>query len=803
MRWQRILRPLLGLFALAFAIWVGVSIRGRKPLPPSATPIRTDPEAVVESTKGSSYTHKGAAQDVRIDYDKLFTYQSGRSRFLGARITVLGRAGRDFDIRANEAEIAENQSQIDLRGAVVITTSDGLKIETENATYTESDGVTRAPGPVRFNRARMAGTSVGASYDRQRDVLWMLDQAHITVAADDKGAGAADVTSGAAGYAKRDRYIRFERNVRMKRGSQILSAEGAVVTLEAAADVVEQIELRGSAQVAGVGQGANGLEAMRSRDMNLGMADDGQTLQQATLIGEAVLRVAGGPGAPAQQLASQAIDVEIAPDGQSVQGLSAQDDVQLDLPAASAAAPTRRIRSRSLDADGEPGVPGLRTARFKGDVEFRESAPATKEKPAVERIVRAPALETKLQSGLGTIDRATFTEGVSVQDGTRTAKGPTMIYDVAQGTIALSSPAGVTGFVQVSDERINIEAGSLEWTLDGTRMLAKTNVKSVLKPGGGAAAGGKVVKRPSMLTADQAINVTAADMTYNQQTGHAEYSGDAQLWQGATSIRAKTITLDEATGNLTAKDTVRSVMRVEAKSSSKAEGATTKAEPVPAKPSPAAATPAPPATATATAAAPPVAAGAAAGPPRAAGPVRAAGAGVAPAAPTPSTPGAAQASAAPGGKSKSAVVASDTIATANELVYDDAERRARYTGTARMVGDQGDLRGERLELYFDESGRGLSRLEGFDNVRFDLKARPGGSRRWGNGVRITYFADDERYVLSGPRATVVERMEAQQCRETTGRTLTFFTSTDSVVVDSDNNSRTLTQTGTTCQEPTP
>ena len=96
---------------------------------------------------------KGAAQDVRIDYEKLFTYQSGRTRFFGAKISVLGRAGRDFDIRANEAEIAENQSQIDLRGAVVITTSDGLKVKTDNATYTESDGVTRAPGPVQLHAA--------------------------------------------------------------------------------------------------------------------------------------------------------------------------------------------------------------------------------------------------------------------------------------------------------------------------------------------------------------------------------------------------------------------------------------------------------------------------------------------------------------------------------------------------------------------------------------------------------------------------------------------------------------------------
>lgn len=525
MRWQRILRPALGLFALAFAIWVVVSIRERKPAPGSALPVRTDEKAISESTKGQSYMLEGSAQDVRIDYDRLLTYQSGRARFVGARIAVLGRGGRDFDIKANEAEIAENKSQIDLRGAVVITTSDGLKVETETATYTESDGVTRAPGPVRFSRARMTGSSVGASYDRQRDVLWMLDQAHITVAPDDKGAGGADVTAGAAGYAKRDRYIRFERNVKMRRGPQIISADGAVVTLEAAADVVEQIELRGSAQVAGVGQGANGLESMRSRDMNLGMADDGQTLQQATLVGEATVRLAGGASGPAQQLASQAVDVEIAPDGQSVQGLSAQDDVQLDLPAANPGAPTRRIRSRSLDADGEPGVPGLRTARFAGDVEFRESAPAAKDKPAVERVVRAPALETKLLSGLGTIDRATFTEGVSVKDGTRTASGPTMIYDVAQGTIAIASPAGATGFVQVSDERVNIEAGSIEWTLDGTRMVAQTNVKSVLKPGAGPA-GSKAVKRPSMLTADQPINVTAASMTYNQQTGHAEYTGD-------------------------------------------------------------------------------------------------------------------------------------------------------------------------------------------------------------------------------------------------------------------------------------
>jgi lipopolysaccharide export system protein LptA len=768
MRWQRILRPALGLFAIGFAIWVGVSIRNRAPEPPPSATERMGEGVIARSTKGQTLMIEGAAEDISIEYEELLSYSSGQSKFIKAHVKVKGRAGRDFEIVANEAEAAANQTQIDLRGDVRITTSDGLTVETDAATYTQSDGVTRAPGKVTFTRARMKGSSVGASYDQQRDVLWMLDQARITVAPDETGAGGADVVAGAAGYAKRDRYLRFERGVQMRRGTQVMSADGAVVTLEPGADVVEQIELRGSSQVAGVGQAANGLESMRSRDMNLGVADDGQTLQEATLVGDAVVHVAGGPGAPAQQLSSQAIDVELGPDGQAVQGLTAQDDVQLDLPP-SGKAPRRTIRSRTLDADGEPGQVGLKVARFSGDVEFRETAPASKDGPAVDRTVRAPHLEARLQSGLGTIDKATFTDGVSIKDGARTAQAPTMVYDVAQGLIALARPEGAGGFVQVSDERLNIEAGSLEWTLDGTRMVAQTNVKSVLKPGG--AKDGRAVKRPSMLTGDQAINVTAAAMTYNQQTGHAEYTGDAQLWQGATSIRAKSITLDESTGNLTAKDSVRSVMRVEAKSNSrepeKGKGAA-------AKPNPPVAAPATPA------AARPDPAGAAA-----AVVAAATAAGAVPAARKPET------------------ITTETIATASELVYDDAERRAKYTGTARMVGEQGDLRGDRLELYFDESGRGLSRLEGYDNVRFALKAREGRGPRSGQGVRLTYFAEDERYVLSGPRATVREQLTPSECRETTGRTLTFFASTDSVVVDSDNNSRTLTQTGTKCQEPTP
>jgi hypothetical protein len=96
MRWQRILRPALGLFALAFAIWVGVSIRGRKTQPPAPASERIGKDVLARSTKGQTFLIKGSAQDISIAYDELFNYTSGQSKFIGARIKVMGRAGRDF-----------------------------------------------------------------------------------------------------------------------------------------------------------------------------------------------------------------------------------------------------------------------------------------------------------------------------------------------------------------------------------------------------------------------------------------------------------------------------------------------------------------------------------------------------------------------------------------------------------------------------------------------------------------------------------------------------------------------------------
>ena len=101
--------------------------------------------------------------------------------------------------------------------------------------------------------------------------------------------------------------------------------------------------------------------------------------------------------------------------------------------------------------------------------------------------------------------------------------------------------------------------------------------------------------------------------------------------------------------------------------------------------------------------------------------------------------------------------------------------------------DLGDLRADRIDVILAEKGGHIDRLEAYTNVSMKVDARTA------VGERLTYFADEERYVMSGAGTKSVKVIEA--CRETTGRTLTFFKSTDRIIVDGNEEIRTQTRSG--------
>ncbi len=133
-----------------------------------------------------------------------------------------------------------------------------------------------------------------------------------------------------------------------------------------------------------------------------------------------------------------------------------------------------------------------------------------------------------------------------------------------------------------------------------------------------------------------------------------------------------------------------------------------------------------------------------------------------------------------------------TIASSQDMHYEDALNRATYTTNAHVNGPQGDLRGVKIELYLVEGGGALERAEAYDDVKLKTDLRTA------TGARMTYFAADERYLMKGAPVNVIE-----ECRETTAKSLTFWRSTDRILADGSEEKRTLSKSSGSCGQASP
>ena len=125
---------------------------------------------------------------------------------------------------------------------------------------------------------------------------------------------------------------------------------------------------------------------------------------------------------------------------------------------------------------------------------------------------------------------------------------------------------------------------------------------------------------------------------------------------------------------------------------------------------------------------------------------------------------------------------------ANEFMFDDSVHQAIYTTDASLLGPRGDLTADQISLFFMSDGRTLERIEATGHVEL---AMPGRSI---TGESLVYHDAEGRYEMEGGPVHVIEEIDAQ-CRETTGRTLTFFLTDDAVSVDGESEVRTETLRG--------
>jgi LPS export ABC transporter protein LptC len=701
MKWQRVARLALIVVALATIAGVVLTMRKRQAPASAVGVVREDRKAVAESAGGRMTQATGMRIPGFIDYERQFAYEDGSLRFVKPTLTTT-RSGRDFTLKGTEATIGPNQEHIAVNGDVVLTASDGLRATTDEATYSNGEQIVRVPGQIEFSRGRMRGSGVGMTYDQRRDVMWLLDKARIQVAPDKGKDPGLRLESGAAGLARRENYVRFDRGFTARRDAMTMNADAAMAYLSDDEERLESLELRGNSRIVMNDAVDGGLQSMQAKEINLDYADDGESLERAVLAGGGAIQLMGTAGQPGRRIAGETIAIDVGPGG-DVTGILARDKVRFVVPA-SGETPERVITSVSMRAEGEAGE-GLTSAQFSRDVEFTEQGKGT---PA--RVARSRTLSVVLGAG-GSVDDAQFAGGTEFEDGETKARSLDARYLISQGRLLL------TGEVkqqppQVRDARIAVTATSIALTFEGPKMKATGAVQSVSQPAPRPDEQKPAAAHvPGLLEDDQPANVTAAALDYDGGAATATYTGGARLWQKDTAINADTITVDEKTGNLTASGQVRTSMPFE-----QLDTKTNTPRKV------------------------------------------------------------------------------TSIATSKDMHYEDAARRATYTTNAHVFGPQGDLTAQKVEMYMVEGGGALERVEGYKDVV--LKA----DDRTAVGERMTYFAADEKYLMTGPSVSIDEPKE---CRKTTGKSLTFWRSTDRLLVDGNEEKRTQTLDGGTCGQAAP
>jgi LPS export ABC transporter protein LptC len=714
-KWQKNVRRGLAAFGIVCAIVIYAAIGERQSSTPPELLPRLDPRSIIESTGAAFQQFSAAKQEYLIEAERQLTYEGGATKFIGVTIKVKERAGRDFVISGREAQAGEGQKDLQVTGDVRLSASDGFVATTDHATFSNADATVRADGPVSFQKGRMSGSGVGMRYDQSADVLTLADAVRVAVT-DETGKTTMEFTSTSATLARAEDYLSLEGNVHALRGEQILESDRGRALLSEDDELVTYIEMRGNARVVG----GEAFDSMSARDIDLDYSESGDLLERVVLQGGGTVVLAGADEDAGRQFEGESLELLFAPD-QTLTQATGRGGVRMILPAG-ASASSRTIKARSFDASGEPGK-GLTAARFDDQVEFEETENTRR------RVARSAALRTTL-SGQG-VTSAVFTTAVSFEtEGLRASAGEVQ-YDPARGGLRLRGAEG--GRVpRVADENIEIDADTIDVTIEGPHMLAKGRVRTVLRPRTPGARGNApqgpggaepITRLPGLLQQGQAANVTAASLDYQGGAGTAAYTGEAMLWQGDTTIRADAISLDQRKADLIAVGNGRSNLPLEN--------------------------------------------------------------GV-------------------------------SIGRASEIRYDDATRRIAFTGLdpasgkpsepvasrpsagaplarptpAQLSGPQGDLRAGRIEVVLAGAASRIDRLEAYRNVNVRLDTRVA------TGDRLTYFDADGRYVITGVATVPVTIVE--ECRETTGRTVTFFRSTERIIVDGNEEVRTQSRRGGSC-----
>lgn len=757
--WQRLVRVGLASFALTLAGALLYSMYDRDG-PPAASidvPVPADPAAVLES-RGARITLGDGSVIVA---DRQFAYDDGSTRLLGVEVIV--PAGEDrtgFRIRSGEATVVQETGVSRLADSVTIETGDGLAGSTSEASYADAEGTVTMPEPARFEQGWMRLEGDAARYDRRLGLVHLDSRAVVELRpARDAGGTLTRILAGAAVVDRLAGVMRFTGGVTIDGSRRQMRAERVVVRFDPDASRVDAIELAGGAQVLRRRDG--GTSASELSAQRIAVTYRAGELDGATLTGDAriegrdagagrlrelsapTIEVSYGDGTPERATMIGAARVELFGERSDMAGLTI-DGGFIEMVLETGGAGIDELHAREQVTLAFPADAGaLRRIRARkldiGSGSTTERAPD----PPVEPAVTAPGPADQLE-----------TSGLSA------------VFD---GNVEMHE-SGVENAATAQDDRI-IRAERLEATLaEGLGRLTDARFMGgvTLEAGDLGAQADQATYAP-----DEALfTLVMADVA----------EAPPRMDDERGFVQAETIAIDLGGPNIEATQDVRGVLREIATAETSAVRPGLFAEEAPIH----------------------FVAGSFSydaeqslatydgGARLWQGSTEFRGGKIV----IDETTGNITADGSVQTRTTmlqqdeelEQVVETATAGSGAALLYDNQRRHAAYSTGATLESPGFALRSDRIELFLREDARTLDRIHAVDDVTLDLETRKV------TAASLIYDDSEGRYDLTGEPVSVIEQ-RAGECRETTGRIVTFYATGDSISADGQSAERTASASG--------
>lgn len=568
MSWQRRARYVIAAVGLTCAGAVYYYGHQRKMAPPPPPPVKPlDPQATGQATSSTIVRKDGdkivykISSNVRTDFPDR-THFEGKVHFEKPGDQRSFELNMDSADQTGDTASRKGPASVLANGRVDLITSDGLELKADSMTYRDATGIVEIPGRVTVIRGRLTGEANGATWNRDTNVLWLLDASRAVQAPDERGEGGFDARSKTMQLARNDKFMRMEGdNPVLTRDKETLSADFLILRFTQDEKGLEQIEMRGRSSVEPKPGVKDGPPAMKAGDITLGFHPDGRSMKQSTLNNNATLALRSDAGP--RTIAARWIDARMAPDGQTLTGLDAKDGVDVTLPE-TADAPARKIDAATLAAKGDDKN-GLTSARFEGGVNFVETRAPKGTQAATKRTGESRTMVLGLNGAIDAVRDAEFRQDVTFKDVNLTAIAGWAKYFAPSGDLQLR-PADAGAKTDPWVTNGSVEASARDIKVSGSHDLdASGDVKTVSVTRKSAAPAR--AQTPGFFDEDKPVHGTSAKFRFDNATGKGTYTGDAneraRVFQDQDGVRGDVIVVERESNNLSAKGRVESVFRVQ------------------------------------------------------------------------------------------------------------------------------------------------------------------------------------------------------------------------------------------------